>query len=431
MRTTISIFLISLFMVACTPKNNTGHIEQYNTIVKELSSKEYSGRNNLNDGEKRAAEYIMEKFNTMCSPKYVTAPTLQPFSYPLNVMRGEINFSVDGTEYIPNKDYVVKEFSSSCKKSMPIIYALEKEYYTPEDFCSKINNLNATNSFVVIDFSLFSKLHGKELYLEYLKPLNVGGVIFKYNSKPNYFKARSGYTLPFPIVCVGEEFPNNAKSAEVEIESQMIPEHNSNNIIATIEGSKHPNKYYLFIAHYDHLGLMGKDNLYPGANDNSSGVAALLTLAQHYSQPENRPEYSMIFLWAGGEESNLLGSKYYVNNPIYPLEDIKYLFNLDMIGDTPNELVYETNSTGKEGAELLLKINSDNQYFPLVTNNPLCDNSDHYYFAIKDVPIIYFESKGDFYQYYHTPEDTFEHTSTESYQRIYKMILEFITVYGK
>jgi Zn-dependent M28 family amino/carboxypeptidase len=175
--------------------------------------------------------------------------------------------------------------------------------------------------------------------------------------------------------------------------------------------------------------MMGRNNVCLGANDNASGTAAVLTLAQYYSQPENRPELDMVFLWVGGEEANLLGSRYYVENPLFPLENIKYLINLDMIGDTPDMLYHEGGPEADKGLELFMEINKAHGYFPNPHRGELVDNSDHYYFAKAGVPAMYFESKGEFYKYYHSPADNLEHFTSESYNRIFEMVKEFIQRY--
>ncbi len=88
-------------------------------------------------------------------------------------------------------------------------------------------------------------------------------------------------------------------------------------MIATIKGTAIPDSFLVFSAHYDHLGQMGKDIYFPGANDNASGTSMLLNLAKYYSQ--NRPKYSVLFIAFGGEEAGLIGSEYYVKNPLVPL----------------------------------------------------------------------------------------------------------------
>ncbi len=95
------------------------------------------------------------------------------------------------------------------------------------------------------------------------------------------------------------------------------------NVVGLLEGSDPmlKNSFLVVGGHYDHLGMMGPHALFPGANDNASGVAMLLYLSQHYAN--NPPEYSMVFIAFSAEEAGLLGSDYFLQNPPFETEKIK------------------------------------------------------------------------------------------------------------
>ena len=429
MKKLLSVIMI-MGMVSCADR---AYVETFDKVVKEFSSESFYGRNNYDNGEKRAADYIVAKFNELCVSDFVVAPKMQSFSYPLNVMRGAMAFAVDGKRYEPTYDFVVKEFSPTFKGTLPVVSGLDVTKYTPEGFADYINNLpDAASSAIVIDYEKFHECLGKpleDIYLKYFTKIDVGGVIFKYGRRPEFFKARSWFVLNFPTVCVGPDFPEDAKMVDIEIESEMIPKHDSQNVYAWVKGTSDEKDYYVFIAHYDHLGFMGKENLFQGANDNASGTAALLALAEYYSKPQNRPERDILFLWVGGEESNLLGSLHYVHNPIYKLEDIRYLINLDMIGDTAEELYCECSVTGQKGLDMMKDIISNQGYFKNVVQGEMVDNSDHYFFGVEGVPAMYFETKGEYYQYYHTPRDTYDNFTTSSWERLFEVVTAFVKEY--
>ncbi len=421
---------LAFITISCSNNKNFNNVEEFESIVKELASEEFAGRSAYNNAELKTAEYIAAKFNELCTSDFVEKPVMQPFSYPINTTRGDMEFSVDGTQYKPFQDFVVKEFSSGADRTMPIVYALQENIYTPDSFSSYLSSLGAENSFIVLDYDKFHTLPSEgDRYFKYLKDLNIGGVIFKFSKKPNYFKARSFFTTPFPVICVGPEFPQAAKEATVKFQNEFIGKHDSQNVFAKIKGTSGSDSCWMFIAHYDHLGMMGRENVCLGANDNASGTAGILTLAHYYSLPQNRPELDMVFLWVGGEEANLLGSKYYVNNPMFPLENIKYLINLDMIGDTPDMLYYEGGQEANKGLDLFMEINKEHGYFAKPHRGELVDNSDHYYFAMAGVPAMYFESKGEYYKYYHSPDDHLGHFTSESYKMIFEMVKEFVERY--
>jgi Zn-dependent M28 family amino/carboxypeptidase len=107
----------------------------------------------------------------------------------------------------------------------------------------------------------------------------------------------------------------------------------SKNVIAKITGSKHPDEYIIYTAHWDHLGV-GKpdstgDTIYNGAIDNASGSAALLEMVRAFKNKKEKPERTVLFLSVTAEEQGLLGSKYYAEHPIYPLEKTAAEINMD------------------------------------------------------------------------------------------------------
>ncbi len=113
----------------------------------------------------------------------------------------------------------------------------------------------------------------------------------------------------------------------------------SQNVIAKITGTKRPDEYILYTAHWDHLGI-GRpdakgDSIFNGALDNASGTAALLEMARAFQNLKEKPERTILFLSVTGEEQGLLGSEYYGQHPIYPLR--KTVADLNMDGIRPNE----------------------------------------------------------------------------------------------
>ena len=121
------------------------------------------------------------------------------------------------------------------------------------------------------------------------------------------------------------------------------------------------------------------------------------------------------------------GSEWYANNPIAPLSEIKYLINLDMINDNNPDLYCEVSAEGMEGYTLFEEINTDKGYFKALDRAELADNSDHYPFAVRGVPCIFFMNEDDdAFKYYHTVYDTYENTIFDSYEPIFEFLVEFI-----
>src|SRR2546425_11160005 len=119
-------------------------------------------------------------------------------------------------------------------------------------------------------------------------------------------------------------------SVEVKNEIRTI---DSKNVIGVFEGAEKPDEYVIFTAHWDHLGIgepQNGDKIYHGAVDNASGVASIMEIARTATKIQPRPKRSLVFMAVTGEEQGLLGSEYYVNNPVFPLN--KTLANINVDG---------------------------------------------------------------------------------------------------
>ena len=445
----------ALCIAGCADDSRT----YYNGVVRELSSEEYFGRSNYGDGNVKAATYIISQLQEMgVEPLQATTDVtnaaypqdksavmpcsaarfedadasvqayLQNFCVPMNVMRGQMAVSVDGEPLTPTVNFTAKEFSPTCHGDFGVAY-LDDAYYTPQEFCRHLNSGDYADKFVVVDWHKYLtrlKPNPMEKYLHFMMPLDkVGGLIMKDTDQFPYFKARTYYTLKMPVLMVDGSFPDNAQRIRVDIDSEMLPSHDCHNVVAAIKGAKHPDKYITFIAHFDHLGLMGDGVVFPGANDNASGVAMLLSLARYYSK--HQPDCSLQFIFLDAEENNLLGAFYYAENPRVPLDDIGFLFNFDMIGDDGDKLVCQVSEEGEAGFELFRKLNDKSKHPAELALEPVDDNSDHFAFALKGVPCAYFEWEGNMYQYYHTPEDTFDHASDANFQRLFDLTIKFVS----
>jgi len=195
----------------------------------------------------------------------------------------------------------------------------------------------------------------------------------------------------------------------------------SQNVIAFIQGSEFPEEYLIISAHSDHMGVVdGK--VYNGADDNGSGTSAILEIAEAFKLAEIsgiRPKRSIVFLHVTAEEHGLYGSRYYIDNPAFPLEQTVANLNTDMIGriderhsNNPDyvyligsdristELDYIVRKANDEFTNLEL----DYTYNAFNDSNRYYSRSDHYNFALKDIPVIFFFN-GE-HKDYHKSSDT-------------------------
>lgn len=210
-----------------------------------------------------------------------------------------------------------------------------------------------------------------------------------------------------------------------------------NNVVGYIEGRVKPDEFIVVSAHYDHLGKRG-DEIFNGADDNGSGTSTLLELARASQQAVlegMRPERSIVFVWFCGEEKGLLGSQYYAENPVFPLANTVANINVDMIGRTDEKYKNDPNYIYVIGSDRLStdlhKINENvNQKYTQLTldytyndeNDPnkYYYRSDHYNFAKKGVPAIFYFS--GVHDDYHRTTDDVEKINFDKMANVGKLI---------
>ena len=397
-------------------------LAHYKKIVKELSSTKYQGRGYAEDGANKAGKWIAKEFAKVGADEVVC----QPFKLDINTFPGKMNVRIDGKKLVPGVDFTLREFNPGIKGEFNLYY-IDTLNYSAEKVFADLATPQYEGAFVVCDFMFTYKHIDDFKKLQSKKDCSCSGFIYTWEAPLKFYKAYGETVKEKPIIWVTPDFPKDAKSIKVDIENKFLKDYECFNVIAKVEGLRH-DSCYVFTAHYDHLGKLGKKTYYPGAHDNASGTAAIITLAAHYAR--NKPEFDMYFIAFSGEDANLRGSEWYVNNPLAPLGQIKYLFNLDMIADNNPEQYCEVSDEGMAGFTLFENINAEKGYFKALDRNKLAENSDHYPFAARKVPCIFFMNEhGDAFKYYHTVYDTWENAIFVNYEPTFKLIKEFIDKY--
>ena len=203
------------------------------------------------------------------------------------------------------------------------------------------------------------------------------------------------------------------------------------NVIGVLEGSDRllKNETIVIGAHYDHLGRGGSGSLAPrsgeihhGADDNASGTAGVLELARVLTSQRPRPKRTIVFIAFSGEEEGLLGSNYYVNHPVTPLNSIVAMINMDMIGRMKDsKLVIGGVGTAKEWRDIITQGTVDPvRKFELTLNEDGFGPSDHSSFYGKQIPVLFFWTGT--HNDYHKPTDTSEKINYQDESRILNLV---------
>lgn len=394
-------------------------LPRYKEIVKELSSARYQGRGYARDGVRKAGKYIRKQFIKAGADEVL----MQPFTLDVNTFPGKMKASINGRQLVPGEEFTLREFSPAVKGEFPL-YFVEADGYDSQRIFADLARPEYKDAFVVCDFWEHYKHREDFMRLENEEGLAIKGVIYTWKEPLKYYKADAGRVAVRPVVWVMEDLIRGTESIRLNVENRFYDDYATDNVIALVKGQRH-DSCYVFTAHYDHLGNLGRKLFYPGANDNASGTATVITLAEYYTR--HQPKFDMAFVAFSGEDTNLHGSEWFVEHPVVPLDRIRFLFNIDMVGDDNPVQYVEVSDPGSEGFTLMEKLNGDNHYFKAFDHGKLAANSDHWPFAQKGVPCILFENEsGSAFPFYHTHHDDMEHFRTETYEPLFHLITDFI-----
>ena len=194
-------------------------------------------------------------------------------------------------------------------------------------------------------------------------------------------------------------------AVDVEHERAVV-----NNVAGYLPGATV--QYLVIGAHYDHLGLGGESSLapsrigevHPGADDNASGVAAILELARTYAERSQPPRRGLLFLAFAGEEIGLLGSSHWVEHPTLALENAVAMFNFDMVGRLKDRKLYVGGLGTADPFASMVERAAALHSLRIDTSRSAASSSDHTAFAAKKIPVLFFFS--GLHSDYHKPGDT-------------------------
>ncbi len=258
----------------------------------------------------------------------------------------------------------------------------------------------------------------------------------------------------FTKVVTGDAFesfdlkPEKKVRISVGVKTQDI---HTQNVVGILEGSDPvlKNEYVAIGAHYDHVGMnpfsTNPDKIWNGADDDGSGTVSVLNIAEAFAKGKERPKRSILFIWHAGEEKGLWGSEYFTNNPTVPITSVITQLNVDMIGryQNPGDENHPQNKRLPKQHEVFtignkmmstelgqladdvnasfLKLNFNSQYDGPDHPDQFFYRSDHFNYARKGVPIIFFMD-GD-HADYHQPSDSIEKINFESMEKVARTIM--------
>ncbi len=443
-----------------------------------LASDEFEGRETGTRGAEKAAAYISEEFKKLGLQAPVNGSYFQ--TVPLIEAKFEVpTFLVNQTRFINGKDFYFngtpKVGNIDVKEILFLGYGISSENYDDlkgTDIAGKVvlvinegEPVKKGTSAVTKTKELSDWSKNKQKRISYLLSKNpavilavssgVGGLLKMYSQyftqaqiglkKPeaeqkqlhtaivnispavaNRFLKLSGKTyeaLKEEIDKTGMPHSKTVKSNFVTAYALNKRELNALNVLGYLEGTDLRDELVVVSAHYDHIGLThsGKDKVNNGADDDGSGTTGVLEIARAFSKAKaegNGPRRSILFLGNVGEEKGLLGSEWYSENPVFPLENTVTDLNIDMIGRVDSahkskpdycyligsdKLSSDLHQISETANATYTKFNIDYKYNDPKDPERIYYRSDHYNFAKHGIPIIFYFN--GIHEDYHKPSD--------------------------
>jgi len=452
------ILIITAFwvLISCNWNNNDNDEitkAELKNHIEFFASEKLEGRMPGSTGDQKASEFILNDFRSNKLILYEDSGK-QTFEIVLGNKMGENNsLSFNNYKAKLKKDFVPFPFSGNGQLEKEFVFAgyglsIKSQKLQWNDY----RNINPDGKWVIIlqgapDIKKYQEVfrtekNDRSKALK-AKELGAGGILFvtnkKQNGKPEFVDPTSKEgNIDIPVINISPQLadlflkdkntsvqklksyykeqaqPKSFKIAE-KIKAQVDLRENkvtTQNIIAKIP-SQDSKSYIIIGAHYDHLGYGGPNSgsrrpdtnaIHYGADDNASGVAAMLEIAEKLESIRDSLNKNLVFIGFGAEEQGLIGSKYFMEHSNINPKNIEAMINIDMIGRLRNENSLQVGGTGSsKETDSLLKVHNETYNFKLGFSKEGYGPSDHSSFYSYDIPVFFFSTGA--HMDYHTPKD--------------------------
>ncbi len=417
--------------------------------IEKLASPGLHGRGYVQQGEHLAAAYLRGRLRELklepLAPDYT-----QPFTLDVNTFPGELKLAVTHTvtldkvltyNLVPGEDFIVGPKSGSTVGPRTVLaLRLDTLFFTAANVQQAVQQqvrhllaLPSKKPFLVLTARDEKRLAALPSMLRQTLDSLPNRIVLvpKLTASLASVQARGIRieALNQPVVWYYGNWEAPIDEINYQLDAQLLRHYQTQNLAAVVRGTVRPDSFLVVSAHYDHLGTMGRNTYFPGANDNASGVALLLELAAHYARPENRPACSVVFLLFGAEEAGLVGSSYFVAHPLVPLKSIKFLVNLDLLGTGEQGATVVNGRVFEAAYRRLVARNDARHYLPQLAPRGRAANSDHFPFSEAGVPAFFIYTRGGS-PAYHDVNDRPAALSLAGFAGAYGLVRDFLDELG-
>ncbi len=409
------LFAIIIFAFNSAFSQNLDYTKE---VLTKLCSPELYGRGYVNRGDSLAADYIASQM-TRWDLKSFNGNYFQYHQLPANSQtKADVWF--DGEKMTSDGHLIVEAQSPSLKGTFPVLTIDSGVLRNSRKFMELVSR--GKDAFFLLDSA---GVNNKQLF-DFAK-----GIVYS-NDVAKKGIIEVTYKLPFGVpranfdsfvkIQLHESIkPERINKIRIDNENTYIENYTTQNVIGYLPGKT--DQWIVLTAHYDGMGMYG-DVHFPGANDNGSGTSMVLDLARHFATGK-KPHYSYAFILFPGEERGLWGSRFYADNPLFPMEKIRMVINLDMVCTGEKGFTLFNGNTWPMETSILEKLNIDKGYsFDIRSVGPAA-NSDHHPFHVKGVPAIFFITSGKAGPA-HTAFDYAKDALWPKYDELFGLITDFV-----
>ncbi|MFM9056518.1 MAG: M28 family peptidase, partial [Bacteroidota bacterium] len=229
-----------------------------------LCSDRMAGRGYVAGGDRKAARYIRKAYQQAGLSTLPGHTWFQAFHFPVNSFPGPVTLKVDGKALVPGRDFLVSPASPSIRGT----YTLRNAAETP----ALRDSVDIAGRWMLFDTTGTGISYSRKQADSVRNSVNAAGILWTTGAKLTWSVSQKQERLP-EIVVVDSVFPHNPSTIEVRIRSRFKKHHKARNVIGYLPGTGHTDSALFITAHYDHLGRMGRQAVFRGANDNASGLS--------------------------------------------------------------------------------------------------------------------------------------------------------------
>lgn len=407
--------IVFLFIGSDTLAQDRAYVKR---VVAKLSAATMHGRGYYRDGDHKAAAFIAKELKKAgVTPLW--SGYQQRYTFDINSFPDKVSLSAGGRKLKPGKDFVINPANGPIEANFKLLWLPD----------------TLTKSASVYAFVDTTKLEGimpvipQKLGEAYRSGLRGVPAVMQIDENIWWHVSRQQWpTGKVALKVHPNALKHGTSSIRLKAEAKLLENRPAFNLGGWVRGHVQPDSFVVFVAHYDHLGRMGNQAIFPGASDNASGTASVLDLARYYARNAEKAYYTMVFLLVSGEEAGLLGSRYFADNAPFDLSKTRFVINFDMVGTGSQGLnVFNANANPLAFEQLKLLNDQYGWFSDLRARGASC-NSDHCPFHQKGIPAFFFLTSGAENRHYHNIYDKAKQLPFTRYEQLFGLVTGFVDI---